>query len=64
MPSQGEAMSKKQLWRDYRLERDEKGDVKAMHWYGDYEIPHKKTREEIDRERLVEHEKTHGKREL
>lgn len=53
---------KRNTFRAYSFERDEKGMPTKMYWLGDIPLPERKTREQQDEERLIEHERTYGKR--
>lgn len=50
------------MMREYKLERDDKGQPVKMIWLGDYEPTRPKTRAAADAEKLAEHERIYGKR--
>jgi hypothetical protein len=48
--------------RRYFIERDADGMPTELSWRGDVPAPAKKTKAELDRERLDEYERVYGKR--
>jgi hypothetical protein len=55
-------MRKERIFRSYDIERDKDGMPCRLLWLGDFKIPPKPTKEEVDQQRLQEWESAYGKR--